>query len=303
MESMEIELLNTKFAQLLENGTADEKLQAIEETRSYLKDRLREEEFTGKIIQPVPITEAEVEVDVQEDVFFKIVPIEPESWALPINFTGAAPDHYATGKRYKITFAPITTPMYQKTEDELKATKMPFIKVIENNSVFDIQEVVDKKFLEYCNIAVGFRPGASVSSVNKKFQSEDLTSLLQTISNQKGMVPETILMTESTRSEIAAWGSKEFDVGAKEITINGYTYEVLGGKRLITTTKTNIVAPNEVYVFAGAQYLGNYYIIGDIQFFIEKRARIFSWQTWKTIGLGIGNIKGVGKLTYNEDIS
>jgi len=299
-------LIWTKVAQNLE-GTSEERAEIIEATRAYIKDRIREESWTRKILPPQAVMESELEVDEKEDSFYKLVPIEPDSWALPVNFTGAPPTQYTKGKRYKVPFYVIETPLYMKTAEELLATMMPFVKVIEQNSVIDIQEKEDSRFKVFMDLAIKLRGGesggAEVKSTQKKFEPELLTQGLQTISNQKGMLCETILMTDSTKSEIASWGSSQFDVGAKEITIEGYKYEVLNGKKLIVSVKTNILPVNEVYFFAGPQYLGNFFIVGDTQFFIEKKGRMYSWCTWENIGMGIGNIKGIGKVSYKQPVT
>jgi hypothetical protein len=52
-----------------------------------------------------------------------------------------------------------------------------------------------------------------------------------------------------------------------------------------------------LYCFTDPKYLGNFFVLNDTKFYIEKRADIVTWQTWEYVGLGIGNLRACAKMT------
>jgi len=88
------------------------------------------------------------------------------------------------------------------------------------------------------------------------------------------------------------------DAIAGELIINGYTYTSLFGKKLIVTNKKEYVPRGTIYGFAAQEYLGNSYIMEDTKFWIDKKKNVITWSAYETIGMGIGNIKAVAKVTW-----
>ena len=84
---------------------------------------------------------------------------------------------------------------------------------------------------------------------------------------------------------------------ASEILVNGYKYNTILGHKLVVTIKSSIVTPGTMYIFTDPKYLGNFYILNDTKFYIEKRADMVSWQTWEYVGLGYGNLRAAAKMT------
>jgi hypothetical protein len=66
-------------------------------------------------------------------------PVSVPGWALPPPFR----------ERTSIPFFTISSERFEKTEQELLAYQMPITKIIEDNSVKDIQEIEDREFLDY----------------------------------------------------------------------------------------------------------------------------------------------------------
>ena len=107
----------------------------------------------------------------------------------------------------------------------------------------------------------------------------------------------TILLHEVDWADILAWVAT--DVGddiAKEITVDGYRYQTLGGYKLVTSIKKNVVAQGDIYGFADPQFLGNFFILNQTKFWIDKEANIIRFRAWEDIGMGIGNIEGCAKV-------
>jgi len=151
------------FSQKL--GTPEGKEKIAEFGGEYIQDRLREVSFARKIIPPKMVTKADLQRSTHHDTLVRVVDIEPQSQAMAITFRGQPRARYVSGERYEIPFFTISSEKFEKTEQELLAYEMPITKIIEDNSVTDIQEVEDREFLGHVEMAIQelqFRANASV---------------------------------------------------------------------------------------------------------------------------------------------
>ena len=57
-------------------------------------------------------------------------------------------DEYQNNKKYGLNFTVISPERFKKSEQELLAYKMPLIKLIELNSILDMQAECDKRIYE-----------------------------------------------------------------------------------------------------------------------------------------------------------
>ena len=84
---------------------------------------------------------------------------------------------------------------------------------------------------------------------------------------------------------------------AGEQYINGFKYDTLLGKKLIVTNKGDLVPEKSIYAFAAQEFLGKFFILNDTKFWVEKKRNLIKWSAYETLGMGIGNIQGVAKIT------
>ena len=83
---------------------------------------------------------------------------------------------------------------------------------------------------------------------------------------------------------------------ASEITVNGYKYPTILNRKLVITNKHSLVLPGDVWAFTDPAYLGNFFILNDMKFWIKKEADLVMWKTWEYVAEGFGNIKSIAKL-------
>ena len=108
---------------------------------------------------------------------------------------------------------------------------------------------------------------------------------------------DLILMTQEDFADVLAFESN--DVGdrvASEITVDDYKYNTMLGYKLVTTIKNDIVLPGRIYGFAAPQFLGNFFILNQTKFWINKRANLVEWRSWEDIAVGIANVNGVARI-------
>ena len=300
MMSKEAQILNQAVMDRLED--AQGRLEVQDESLTYIRTIFRESSFARKIIPPQGVTRMQVNRAVNTDTVEFIRDIEPDSAALALNFRSEAPAEYVQGRRYRIPFFTISSKLYEKTEAELLAYDSPIIKIIERNSVTDIAEVEDDVFLQHVDLAVVGAgqamdaPGGPTASIKltREFVTEGF-SLIDAVRKPCSV----ILMSTVTFNDILAWQSMDFgDHLLGKIVTDGYTYDQLLGKKLVVTTKTNLVPYGYVYYFTEPQYLGDFFILNSTRFFIDKFADMVRWKVWEIIGIGIGDIRGCARQRF-----
>ena len=286
--------INALFGEALNDPSEIVKLAAA--GGAFIRARLRELSFLRKIIPPVMVTKQDTQRSVDHDGLVKIVDIEPESKAMPITWRGEPDARYVDGPRYQVNFFGISSEKFEKTEQELLSYESPITKIIEENSVKDIQEEEDRTFLAHVDAAIGIS-GNSAGVTDTRITRNALSQLIKIITGKKLKV-DLFLMTQEDFADVLAFEAT--DVGdrvASEITVDGYKYNTLLGYKLVTTIKNDIVLPKNIYAFAAPQFLGNFFILNQTKFWINKRANLVEWQSWEDIAVGIANVNGCAKIT------
>lgn len=272
---------------------------------AFVREKLREVSFARKILPAENVTKTDCQRSVNHDTLVKIIDVEPKSSAMALNFRGKPSNRYITAPRYEIPFFKISSEKFVKEEAELLAYDYPVTKVIEDNSVKDIQYVEDSKFKAYSDSAVGITGKQIVTAAGiTRVDRTNLTSLLKMVDADELPVG-CILMHKAAYDDFLVQDGNVIGTDlAGEITVNGYKYNTILGHKLVVSIKTKLLAPNEIYCYADPKYLGNFFVLNDTKFYIEKRASFISWQSWEYIAMGFGNIRGIAKLKidYAEDI-
>ena len=295
MDQIDAATFNNLFISRLDTRDGLEK--AAQAGGAFVRERLREVSFTRSIVPPEYVTKADCQRSVNHDTLVKIVDIEPQSQAAAVNFRGRAFDRYVEGDRYEVPFFKIESENFKKNEAELLAFDYPVTKVIEENSVKDIQKIEDGKFIEFTEAVIAAN-GKDVPPVAAgPATSENLVALFKALDTDE-LAVGTILMHKADwddfmTQESAVIGSPL----ASEILVNGYKYNTILGHKLVVTIKSSIVVPGTIYIFTDPKYLGNFFILNDTKFYIEKRKDMVSWATWEYIAIGYGNLRATAKMT------
>lgn len=325
-------VINELFASKLNSSEGKEKI--AEYSGSYIRDRLREVSFARKVVPPEQVTRADCQRSVNHDTLVKIIDIEPQSRAMAITFRGTPDARFIRGSRAEVAFFTISSEMFQKTEQELMAYEMPITKIIEENSVKDIQEIEDREFTIHIEAAVqalqteanGGIPtalaastiGATVEfSVRKgelarvagsntaevlPVQRPDIVNLCKMLDGNR-LRSERLLFTEVDWDDLLQWTVEDFgDKVQSETTVDGYKYNTILGRAYIRTIKTDILRPGNIYVFTKPEFFGKFYVLNNTKFYIDKIANMITFQAWEDIGMSVLNIAAVRKLElYSGD--
>lgn len=328
-------IVNDLFSQKLDTQEGKDKI--AEYGGTYIRDRLREVSFHRKIVPPQQITRADCQRSVNHDTLVKIVDVEPQSKAMSLTFRGQPTARFIRAPRAEVAFYTISSEKFEKTEQELLAYEMPITKIIEDNSVKDIQEIEDREFTVSIEAAVqalqleangttgatrldtttigtcvefSIRKGALAreattnTAVALPVQKTDFVNLYKMLDGNR-LRAEMVLLSEPDWDDLLQWTVE--DQGNKvqsETLIEGFKYNMLMGRSFVRTIKTDILRPGNIYCFTKPDFFGRFYILNNTKFYIDKIANLITWQAWEDIGAAIINIASVRKLeTYSGDSS
>ena len=287
---------NELFRTRLEEGPEGIKV-AEAAGKKYIKTRLREEAFSRKILPPEIVTKGELQRNESDDGLYKLIDIEPDSSAFALNFRAEAPAEYVTGSRFKVNFYKIESQRFEKQEAELLAHEAPITKILETNSVFDIQTVEDQTFYAAMVASVTGSTRDSVST-DVTITRPNLASSFKLLLANK-LKAHAMLMTEELFADVEGWDADT--VGAElagKITVSGYGEPTLLKKKIIVTNKADIVNNRELWLFTKPEYMGKFFILEETKFWINKVADMIEWKSWEYVGAGIGNANSFARLTY-----
>ena len=288
------------FVQQLDTQEGKDKYAAA--GAAYIRDRLRETSFARKILPPEQVTKADCQRSLDHDGLVKIVDIEPNSYAMAMNFTAEPDGVYITGKRFQIPFFTISSTKFAKAEQELLAYEMPITKVIEQNSVKDIQKIEDAVFIDYAYAAIKNNSAKNVQIAGKTTitAKDDIVTGLNTLENDE-MPVGVMLMTKATLNTILSLTTVQLgEVLGSEVFRDGYKYNQLLGHKLVTTIKNDIIKNNEVWFFSEPDFLGKFFVLNNTKFYIDKRGNMVEWWSWEDIAMGFGNVRGIGRIYFGS---
>jgi len=292
-DGLDAQTFNNLFIERLDSVDGMKKTAAA--GAAFVRSKIREIGFARRILPPESVTRADLTRSTDHDTLIKIVDIEHESKAKAVNFSSEADERYIQGKRYALPFFKIESEKFVKTEGELLAYDYPVTKVIEENSVKDIQRVEDEKFIEYAEAAVSIT-GKRIASAATAVDRKELTALFKMIDFDELSVGCVLMNTVDYDDWMIQPATEIGSPLASEITSDGYKYQTILKRKLVVTNKHDILLPGEIWAFTEPAYLGNFFILNDVKFWIKKEADLVLWKTWEYIAEGFGNIKSAAKI-------
>lgn len=304
--------------------------------RTWIRDKIREQMFTDKIIPLETITTQDplFRVSTKHDQPEVLIPVEPNSWAMKVNWRGYPTAELIRAPRIATAFEAISSGVYQKSKEEMYVYErlgMPLTKVIEDNIPLDIEKIIDRTFLVHAEACVqamqdeangGTTKALKATAVNngtvvqysvfkssavlaagaddatiRPMTREDLGTLAN-ILVVKQLQPKRILMSQYDFNQLMAWSLEELGSdGARQSIEKGMVIlTTLNNMDYIRTIKTDILRPGNVYVFTDPDFLGKFYALGDIDFYVDRHVNMLIFQARRMVAMAIANVQSVGKM-------
>ena len=385
-ERLSAQFINQSFVRKLDEGRVKE---AADEGSRFIRSKLRQESFAREILVPIELSPDEIDRDENTDQPKKIIEKEPDSTATFVTFKGSGQRTFFRGPRYSVFFGKIESQHFMKSKFELLTYQNDIRKILTDNSVKDMADIEDTKFIETITAAISdaghsFSGGVDFGLRPEQAAAEDINALgvnspvtrmrgneylvtadgngaasdtvgdeinapvsLQFSGQQllegNNFVASTALYLNATNTVshsgdentfqaplskeliaqmFQAMTAKKLPIGkmlmskttfmealkfdytdvGNDIVSRHYDKGLEGEDKLfgvpvITTIKNDIIPDNVIYLFAPENYLGNFFLLQDATLFIKQEADMIEFWSYSSPGIGIGNTKGVIKLS------
>jgi hypothetical protein len=291
-ETVNVQYLNQSFLDKVDSGMTKEAGVAMS---AFVRQKLREDGFTRKVLPFQPITAAELDRQLTEEPTV-ICEKEPDSIAATLPFLGRSEIRYWTTPRYPVTFQKLASADFRKSKFELLTYRTDIRTVLQENSIKDIQKQEDVGF--YGNIRTITAAQSNDYAISGGFSKANFLAGVKKLI-QKQLPVGCVLMTQSLYSDLLAFPST--DVGspaASSLWMGEASLTSPFGYNIITTNKNDILADNEMLVFAPPQYLGQAYSLQEATVFLKAEKEMLEWSVYESIGVGLGNVNAVVRCTF-----
>lgn len=306
-QQLSAQFINSNFVKKIEAGRIKE---AEDEGSRFIRSRMRQDAFCREIINPVEIGADELDRDENTDQPKKIIEKEPDSVATFVTFKGAGQRTIFRGPRYSVYFGKIETQHFMKSKFELLTYQNDIRKILTDNSVKDMADEEDKKFIETVDAII---PAGNVINCADG-EAGDVGGVLNASTVKLGIqkmlsnkIPMgKLLMSKSMYYNILDLqqtsvgdniASRHYDDGIEgEQKLWGFPVVTTIKEDLLSGTGTVTHDNNSIYFFAPQEYLGNFFLLQDATLYIEQKADMIEFWSYSSLGMGIGNANGVVRL-------
>ena len=311
-DNLNIEVLNREIIEAITDADDGVIKSASSAGSNMIRRRIREDGFSRNILPPKAVTNDQLDRVADHDRPVMIEDMEPESrGAKSIPFGDTADTEFYYGSKYVCSFNAITTPEFTKDINELRTYRMDLRRVITDNALRDIQAEEDHQFLTAVNTIVGSVGGTGASGRQQNFNIQksnanyfdrsDYVSVLSVLEDMN-LNNGVFLMNRKTAKTFLTFNRDEIGGDlAQPLLTDGLTAlqeaKIFGVKHLFTM-KSDMVADNEMYLFAEPDYLGKFYTLQEPTMYVEKKKDILRFSARETISVTFANLAGVAKVNF-----
>lgn len=299
-ESVNVQFLNQSFLDKIDQGMEKEAGVAMS---AFVRQKLREDGFTRKILPFQSITAAELDRQLTEEPTV-ICEKEPDSTAATLPFLSRSQLRYWTTPRYPVTFQKIASENFAKSKFELATYRTDIRTVLQENSVKDIQEQEDLGF--YNNIVSVATAQSNVFSFGGGAGGLTIPNYMAGIKKliEKRLPVGCVLMSQSLYNDLLTFPSTQIGSPAASSLFMGETsLQAPFGYKIITTNKSTasnggFFPTNRMIVFTSPQFLGQAYSLQDATVFLKVEADMIQFHSYEAIGVGLGNVQGAVVIDF-----
>jgi len=300
-EQVSAQFINSNFVRKVTDGRTKE---AEAEGTAFIRQKLRQDSFARELIEPVMLADDEIDRDENTDQPKKIVEKEPDSVATFVPFNGSAQRTWFRGRRFAVYFGKTESQRFTKNKFELMTYQNDIRKILSDNSVKDMADQEDTKFLSTINAIIALNPSTQ-KTLSGTFNSTAFKQGFQGLVNRLQPIGK-ILMSKSTYYEALDLPATSVgnDVASRHYDLGIEAEEKLWGIPVVSTIKRSIVddvaggTRRSAYVFAPQNYLGVFFLLQDATLYIKQEADIIEFWSYAAPGIGIGNTLSVQRIDF-----
>lgn len=309
---VERKMMNQAFVEKITSDNPSMIKDAQDGVNDYTRVKMREDGFWRKILPPIPLSNDELDRQVDTDMNVKVIDKEPMSpGAISIPYATLPVNRYVQGPRYRVLFDRVVTPNFTTDIGRIRSWDMDIRQVLSDNAIKDMLAEEDGKAIRA--VTAGLVGANAIVPETSTIQWRTMTGGITRetvndalkIMNQTPMhlEPATCLINTVFAKDVAKWGRDEMGGNlSEEIVRKGFTEVDLLGKRWIVTIKRELVGDTSMYMFAEPRFLGKFFTLEDTTLHIERNAYMLTFFAYEEIGSTIGNIAAIARADLGGTI-
>lgn len=282
---------------------------AEDAVNAFIRVKMREDGFWRKIIPPIPISNDDLDRQVDTDKPTIVLDKEPNSpAAVSVPYATQPFARYIRAPRFRVMFDRILTPKFMKDVGELRTYDMDIRQILSDNAVKDMLAEEDGKAIATVNTILGATPDVALPEtgvaqyqlVSGGISRDSVNDALKILpSTPAHLETATVLVNNITVKDVQKWGYDEIGGElSEEILRQGFAERNLLNARWIVTIKRRLVVDNDMYFFAEPKFLGKLFVLEDTTMHIKREAFMLEFFAYESIGSAIANSAGVGRATF-----
>jgi len=273
-------------------------------TDRLVRVRLRERSVFRRIIPPQYVDATMLQRFTNSDLLAAVVDIDPlqSNTAVIATFGGMTGSYQVQGKRAFVPLIRVSSPEFEKTEDEILAYSYSVTKFIEDSAVKDLEEKEDVQGMRLTLTALQIGANTPVTYTGNPTKQVLASLVAQLDANMRTGDVATLLMHKATFTDLFGQATIN-DLGlqlTQDVFIQGYKYPTLLGYNYLVTKKSTIIRRGDIFAFASREWLGRFFMLSDARFEIRTMRGVIYWSTWENIGMAIVNPNSVAIASNNS---
>lgn len=282
---------------------------AEDAVNAFIRVKMREDGFWRKILPPIPISNDDLDRQVDTDKPTIVLDKEPNSpAAASVPYATQPFARYIRAPRYRVMFDRIVTPKFMKDVGELRTYDMDIRQILSDNAVKDMLAEEDGKAIATINTLLGATPDVAVpetgvaqyQTISGGISRDSINDALKILpSTPAHLETATVLVNNITIKDVQKWGYDETGGElSEEILRQGFAERNLLNCRWIVTIKTRLVVDNEMYFFAQPKFMGKFFVLEDTTMHIKREAFMLEFFAYESIGSAIANVAAIGRAVF-----
>jgi hypothetical protein len=282
--------------------------EAIDAVNDFTRYKMREDSFMERILPAIPISNSELDRQVNTDKPVKVVDREPDSpAAISVPFATLPMNMYIRGPRYLVMMDRIVTTRFTKDVDELRTWIMDIRQVFSDNAIKDMLAEIDGKFIAAVNRSlVGAGTTLPTSGtvqweqIGGGISRDGLWDMLKTLpSTPSNLEVRKILTNHITIKDVCKFGRTEMggDI-SQDIMRDGWSQQEFMGATWIITIKRDLVPNKTFFHFADEKFLGKNYDLEQTTMYIRREAFMLEFFAYRTCGASLANMNAFSRTDF-----
>jgi hypothetical protein len=293
--------ITTNFFRKIEEGRVKE---AADAATQYVRQKMQGEGIVRRIMEPIFLTEDQLDIDEHTDQPKRIVEKDQLATATFIPFYGTHEQKYFSGSKYAVYFGKTESDRYYKSKFELMTYRNDIRQLLSDSCVKALTDGEDSHWFNTWEEIVAANPTEQSFSLSGGLIAANVVYGIQKLLKQRIPIGK-IVCTKSTFLEVlkltqtqvgSPVASRHYDDGIGN-------EETLWGIPVVTTIKDQFVPDNTLWFFGkyapeeNVNFLGNFFTIQDATLYLEQKADMIYFYAYGAPGIGIGNTKAAIKVT------